>query len=312
MAIRRVFAIGIPIAMVAIAIGAISQKRVHKSVHVSVRHAAKVRPAAPVPPPPMGGSFVSLTQIEDDEIASTGFSLSQPYDVRVYAVGEGMSNQMYDYGWILNAETRQPVWKMEYRDTHRAGGASKNRMVNDVITLDPGKYLVYYMTDGSHSWDDWNSAAPSHENAWGITLLAAEGEADESVIGRYDISNDESIIAQLVAIRDDDSRRQAFTLEDETTVRIYALGEGDRSEMYDYAWIEDADTRRDIWEMTYRKTDHAGGAQKNRLFDGTIVLPAGEYYLRYESDGSHSLEDWNSTPPRDPFSYGVTLYRVGN
>jgi hypothetical protein len=253
-----------------------------------------------------------LTRVQDDEIASTGFTLTEPYDVRVYAIGEGMGNQMYDFGWILNASTRQPVWQMQYRKTDRAGGASKNRMVSEVITLEPGNYLVYYMTDGSHSWDDWNTSPPRHEDAWGITLLAADGNLDEDIVGRYDVASDPSIIAQLIGIRDEDSRRQRFMLDDETEIRVYALGEGDRSEMYDYAWIEDAKTGRALWEMTYRVSEHAGGAQKNRMFDGSLVLPAGEYLLRYESDDSHSLEDWNSTPPRDPFSYGVTLFRVTN
>jgi len=65
-----------------------------------------------------------------------------------------------------------------------------------------------------------------------------------------------------------------------------------------------------VWEMTYRTSEHAGGADKNRLFNGAIVLPAGDYILRYQTDGSHSAEDWNGAPPDDPFSYGVRLSRV--
>ena len=127
-----------------------------------------------------------------------------------------------------------------------------------------------------------------------------------------DVSPDPAIIAQLVGIRDDADRSQEFTLERETEIRIYALGEGDDDEMYDYAWIADANTGRGIWEMTYRLTDHAGGAQKNRLYNGKITLPAGEYLLRYHADDSHSHGSWNMTPPNDPFSYGVTLLRVEN
>ena len=64
--------------------------------------------------------------------------------------------------------------------------------------------------------------------------------------------------------------------------------------MVDYGWIEDAKSGRRVWEMTYRMTEHAGGAKKNRRFDGVIRLPAGEYVLRYETDGSHSFGDWNA------------------
>jgi len=63
--------------------------------------------------------------------------------------------------------------------------------------------------------------------------------------------------------------------------------------------------------MTYRTTEHAGGASKNRAFDGTLVLGPGEYVLRYESDGSHSYGEWNAEAPDDPDGWGVTVFRVG-
>jgi hypothetical protein len=201
---------------------------------------------------------------------------------------------------------------MKYGDTETAGGATKNRMVDEVVSLEAGNYIAYYMTDGSHSWDDWNSSPPSHEDAWGLTLFAADGNVDSGVIGEYNPASDPAIVAQLVHIRDDANRSAEFTLEEEAEVRIYALGEGDGGEMYDFAWIEDAKTGQDIWEMTYQITDHAGGARKNRKFDGTVSLKAGNYLLRYRTDGSHSFEEWNTTPPNDPFSYGVTLFREEN
>ena len=62
--------------------------------------------------------------------------------------------------------------------------------------------------------------------------------------------------------------------------------------------------------MTYRKTDRAGGARKNRLFDDEIYLKAGTYQVIYESDDSHSFEEWNSRPPDDPFNWGITITYV--
>ncbi|MCK4754842.1 MAG: hypothetical protein KAS58_06385, partial [Calditrichia bacterium] len=91
-------------------------------------------------------------------------------------------------------------------------------------------------------------------------------------------------------------------------VRIYALGEGDRDEMYDYAWIEDYNTDRTVWKMRYRDTRKAGGASKNRLFDGTIRLKRGTYVVYYVSDDSHSYSEWNKDPPRDRTSWGITIY----
>ena len=91
-------------------------------------------------------------------------------------------------------------------------------------------------------------------------------------------------------------------------MRIYALGEVDGNEMADYGWIEDKASRR-VWEMKYRVTEPAGGAAKNRRFDGTITLPAGDYMLHYRTDGSHAFGDWNAAPPDDPIAWGITVSR---
>jgi hypothetical protein len=261
-------------------------------------------------PPEVAGAFVQLTGLRDDQVASQGFALAQPMDVRIYAVGEGSGDEMYDYGWLVDASSRDAVWRMDYGHTEHAGGASKNRMVDEVVALQPGNYVVYFRTDGSHSWGDWNSSAPRDKDAWGITLIAPDGMVNPDVIQPYDLSSDPAFITQLVGMGDDVDATKAFNLEVETAVRIYALGEGMLGEMFDYAWIEDSSTGRAVWEMTYRTTEHAGGGDKNRLFDGIVVLPAGEYVLHYRSDDSHSAEDWNATPPNDPFGWGVSLLRV--
>ncbi len=262
------------------------------------------------PPPPVAGAFVQLTGMGDHETASQGFSLRAPMDVRIHAVGEGSGNDMYDYGWIVDATTRRAIWRMEFENTEHAGGSSKNRVVDEVVTLDSGSYIVHYVTDGSHSWEDWNSSPPTHEDAWGITLVAPGDVVDETVVLAYDEATDPAVIAQLTQMGDRVKARRRFTLEKETKVHIYALGEGSGGTMYDYAWIEEASTGRAVWEMTYRMSEHAGGATKNRLFDGTVILPAGEYVLRYQSDGSHSAEEWNADVPDDPSAWGVTLRRM--
>jgi hypothetical protein len=80
--------------------------------------------------------------------------------------------------------------------------------------------------------------------------------------------------------------------------------------MYDYGWIENAKTKKVVWEMTYRKTDPAGGARKNRMFDDTIMLDKGEYIVYFVTDGSHSFKDWNAARPRDPSHWGITIREV--
>jgi hypothetical protein len=251
--------------------------------------------------------LVDLTRLEDDEAKFGHFSLRRTTDVRVYAIGEGTSSEMYDYGWIVNTANGRTVWQMRYRDTERAGGDGKNRLVDTTISLRRGNYVVYFVTDDSHSYDDWNARAPYDEEGWGIRVTVA-GDEDDRRSDRVSGGDRWTVLVQLTDIRDDVRRRTYFTLDRRTKVRVYAIGEGDRNEMYDYAWVEDADTREKIWEMNYRNSEHAGGASKNRMVNASGWLPAGEYILRYRSDDSHSPESWNADPPRDRRNYGVTVY----
>jgi hypothetical protein len=117
-------------------------------------------------------------------------------------------------------------------------------------------------------------------------------------------------VAELMPMGDNEDARRTFELERETAVRVYALGEGRDGEMFDYGRIEDSNGNV-VWRMRYDETEPAGGAEKNRLFDGVITLRAGTYILRYNSDGSHSHADWNDDPPDDPESWGISVFRTG-
>jgi hypothetical protein len=113
-----------------------------------------------------------------------------------------------------------------------------------------------------------------------------------------------------VRVGDDESLRKPFTLDRESPIRIYALGESSGRTLADRGWIEDAKTGRTVWEMTYGATEPAGGADKNRRFAGVVTLPAGAYVLRFETDDSHAFGAWNANPPDDPEMWGITVYRV--
>jgi hypothetical protein len=259
---------------------------------------------------PQNATIVALTRLGDREVKKQGFTLTRSLDVRVYAIGEGRNGRMFDYGWITSDDTRRRVWEMRYADTEHAGGDPKNRLVDTTIHLQPGAYVVHYISDDSHSADEWNASAPADGRHWGITLLSARGPLDRSAIGPYAERANPAILAELTDVRDDDRVQKRFTLDREASIRVYALGEGTRSGMVDYGWIEDAKTGRTVWEMTYRVTEPAGGAAKNRRVDATITLPAGEYVVKYETDGSHSFGDWNADPPDDPEAWGITVSKV--
>jgi len=260
-------------------------------------------------PVPAGQTIVSLIGVEDDEMRSAGFALRRPMDVRIYAIGEGFSDHMADYAWIVDDEQHKRVWGMSYANTGHAGGAEKNRLFDSVIHLAPGNYLVYYKSDDSHSSDHWNGAPPAEERYWGISIFPATGKLNSADVGPFmTMHATDFTMAQLNHMGNDEDARTTFQLTEQTRVRVLAIGEGRDSEMFDYGWIEDA-AGDVVWKMKYDDTQPAGGSDKNRSFDGVITLPAGSYVLRYTSDGSHSYGDWNANPPDDPERWGISLFR---
>jgi hypothetical protein len=75
---------------------------------------------------------------------------------------------MFDYGWIEN-EKGNAVWAMEMDKTKHAGGAMKNRMCDTTILLKKGEYKLRYVTDESHSPNNWDDAPPA-KKLYGIKL----------------------------------------------------------------------------------------------------------------------------------------------
>lgn len=255
--------------------------------------------------------IVQLIRARDDDFLQSGFSLKEETRLHIYALGEGhvSSNELADYGWIINAKTRERVWEMKMRNTVHAGGASKNRLADEFITLPKGDYLVYYQTDDSHAYNDWNDDKPYDADLYGITISGAGENFTAKNVVPYVESEAENVLVQLIRVRDDKHVRQRFTIDKSSRVRVYAIGEGVGNSMADYAWIENVRTGEVVWEMTYRTTTHAGGAKKNRLFDRYVSLDKGEYEVHYQTDDSHAFNDWNDDPPSDRTHWGVTIYK---
>ena len=255
--------------------------------------------------------ILTLTKMGDNAFVKEGFEIDEDLKVRIHALGEGRDGRMFDYGWIEDAKTHKKVWEMTYNRTRNGGGADKNRLIDEIIELPAGSYVVYYVTDNSHSYPDWNSTPPYDPTSWGIIIYPADPKYSEKHIKRFtDIEKPSNIIVQAVRVRGDEDIRRRFTLKKQTEIRIYAIGEGEWEEMYDYGWIENVDNDEVVWKMTYEKTRWAGGAKKNRKVDTIITLKPGNYEMHYVTDNSHSFNDWNDNPPDDPINWGITIYDV--
>lgn len=254
--------------------------------------------------------FIEMIKVRSDELKSKGFRLKKDIVANIQCYGEeDYSGSMADYGWIINADNKETVWKMELENTEYAGGARKNRVSETQLKLKAGNYIVYYQTDDSHAYNDWNDNRPYEPERWGISLWTQNKE-DYKYIESFSAENftPENVIVEITKVRDDRTITKTFTLERETKIRILAIGEGSKYEMSDYAWIDNETNGKNVWEMTFRRTEHAGGASKNRITDEVIILPKGKYKVYYRTDDSHNYNDWNEAPPRNAESYGITIF----
>lgn len=256
--------------------------------------------------------LVSLTKARDDEMIAKGISIKKAMDVRIYCLGEITGgDDMADFGWIVDATTRERVWRMKPYKARHGGGADKNRYVEEVITLEPGDYIVYYATDDSHAYGDWNSSQPYEPEMWGITIWATN-EADMKNVTPFHPeeyrNKNELVVINMVGDRA--LVKKTFSVNEDTRVRVLGLGEGSGGEMYDYGFIKNMDTGKIVWEMDYRNSEHGGGARKNREFNETVMLEKGTYRVYYETDGSHSYRRWNDDPPSNQEMWGITVLKV--
>lgn len=265
--------------------------------------------------PGHGEALVDLTRARDDVYLEQAFQLKGETSLFVRCVGEysDWGDEFADYGTIQNASSGELVFEMTAHNTTPAGGAEKNRSFEEALTLPAGRYLATYTTDDSHSYRDWNSQAPYSPESWGLAIYPGPRyhQGNLELLSESRLNNDGDILAKLVKVGDSEHRHTTFSLSASTRIHIVAVGEGVDRDMADFGWIEDRKTGRTVWEMTWRNTRHAGGADKNRLFDGEITLDTGDYEVFFETDGSHSFEDWNDSKPRNPNQWGITVFKAG-
>lgn len=254
--------------------------------------------------------IVSLDRMRDDDFKKAAFTLKRDADVHIVALGERNygNDGLVDYGWINNAEDFEKVWEMTSDNTGFGGGGAKNAMFDGIINLPAGNYIVYYRTDDSHSYRDWNVSPPFDEEMWGITVYGVGrgfSTSDFELVDDFQPMGD--VIVEMTSVGDDVKESRSFKLDNTTKIRVMALGEGKGGKMFDYGWIRNDDNGEIVWEMTYRKTKHAGGADKNRMAVANIVLEKGDYTAVYVTDDSHSFEYFNASPPDDPERWGMMI-----
>lgn len=127
----------------------------------------------------------NIDKVGNYENRKMDFNVIKPRKYLVISAGEGTSGSMYDYGWIENS-TNDTIWSArEELISYHCGGGNKNRLFIDIINLKPGNYSLNYISDDSHSFDDWNVDEPIYPQFWGIKVIEIDDEILASQIQGY-------------------------------------------------------------------------------------------------------------------------------
>ena len=234
------------------------------------------------------------------------FEVKQPTTLDIYAVGE-IDNEPQDYAWIEDAATGTHVWGFSKDNTKPAGGLATNRRFEGTLELQPGAYRAVSKSNRRHAYARWEGNPPFDPAAWGLTLQTA----DPSTISAFDPWMSREPLVSFTRVPDNARLSRRFEVSEPIHVVIYATGEiTDRHSVYDYGELlkEEASRKRSVWKLTWDASLHAGGGKKNRLEVAFLTLEPGVYTFRYESDGSHSFEEWNDGRPDYPERWGATLF----
>ncbi|HYE59257.1 MAG TPA: hypothetical protein VD948_12165, partial [Rhodothermales bacterium] len=275
-----------------------------------------------------------------DADMSVRFAVSQAATLAVYGMGEITEGGAFDYASLVNETSGTTLWEMDRGNTTHAGGDYKNREGQQVLTLEPGTYLLRYRTDGSHHLGDFNDDPPSNPERYGTALFLL-GPPDAIRVLQTDTGPEpdaipeppeipepppaplsavtgevspppstQGALAAIVRMGDNERQSAGFTVRGDQAIRIYATGEFSGDSDFDSAWITNA-RGETVWRMADARLRHAGGDDRNRYCDEVLRLPPGNYIVHYTTDNSHAFGNFGDGPPAFPEAWGVIVTRAG-
>ena len=268
-------------------------------------------------------TLIEIDDIYPEDIRMEGFVLNSDQKVDIDAVGfyyrNGGNRVLLGNSWILDADSREVVWDL--------AGATSNRRnrglleFSDELSLPKGVYEVYYASFPSRSFSDINiddlgeflgsffkgwfrgNRDYYKEEMWDLfrdfkIVIKGDGESlsRDDVYELQEKQKNDAFI-WISGNKKNLYKSVGFIANQSVEIEVYSIGEFIRDENHDYGWIQDAISRELVWELSYRKSEEAGGARKNRMRKSTIRLPKGKYSVVYSADDSHLPRRWNSQPP---------------
>ena len=102
-------------------------------------------------PPPRSG-LVVMERIDAYHVEQKAFEVERAIEVAIEGRGSFQfvntgDQDLAAYAWIIDAETREPVWEMNRNNTEREKGSLAS--VNDELRLNAGTYKLMFASYGT-------------------------------------------------------------------------------------------------------------------------------------------------------------------
>lgn len=119
-------------------------------------------------------TFKTIVVTEESQFLVVG--LGEIY-CEVPALMEVSPGGSADYGW-LEDDRGDTLWQMSYEKSYYTHNREGNRLCAEIVTLSPGEYKIKYISDESHSYDNWypSESKPILDSKWGIELYAISND----------------------------------------------------------------------------------------------------------------------------------------
>lgn len=280
-------------------------------------------------------AVVALTRLRADRLAHASFEVTGPgarVAVRlVGSVGPGAAPDgalaLAAYGWIVRRDSAALAWRPSVGARPARGSVVE---VRDTLTLMPGHYDVYFASFGDpdgprpprptgplgrarHALDGGGRAWVGEADRWRLEVVPASGADRPLVERRFDEPGpDPRAVAHARMSTTGQEATQLVIVERESRVRLRAVTEVRRGAVADSLDLVHLETGRRVWAASPETGTWAGGAQRNRAYDTTLVLAPGVYRLRAAADGAHGPDRWAANPPWAPAAWGVALHDTGD
>jgi hypothetical protein len=238
-----------------------------------------------------GVTIAEISDLRTGDLEAVGFTLNKDAEVDIEVVGlrPYRSRSLCAYAWIIDSETRKPVWEMSRRESDRVDGSKVLRRQEEVESLPAGSYELYYVVREAGFWyrrdrnffdvigslfddeDDYRIRRRDVDRCY-VSICSDEVRAGDFDTFEPDGGFPDALIRHN-GLGDEEFIKTAFELSRPLSLRIYALVELPESYRtpVDHAWIIDNDSRDRVWEVEKRDVDDAGGGEKNQVHDDEVT-----------------------------------------